>query len=109
GELEEWGRVEQRMDRIIGAAAEHGVSVLVDAEETWIQDPVDAVTMQMMKKYNTRRPVVYNTVQLYRWDRLQFLQDSTRHAWEGAFIPAMKLVRGAYMEKERKRAADRQY
>ena len=108
-EKEEWDRVESRMNRIIAVAASTKVSVLVDAEETWIQDPVDAVTMQMMKKYNRERPIVYNTVQLYRSDRLQFLKESFKEADNNSFILGVKLVRGAYMEKERARAAELNY
>lgn len=108
-EKAEWSRVITRMEKILSAAAEGGVSVLVDAEESWIQDPVDALTMQMMEKYNKQRAVVYNTIQLYRSDRLQFLKDSFRQAVEKGFLPAVKIVRGAYMEKERKRAARLNY
>jgi proline dehydrogenase len=103
-EKAEWGRVVERMERIIKAAAAGNVGVLVDAEETWIQDPVDAVTMQMMEKYNKDRAVVYNTIQLYRSDRLHFLKSSFEEALKKDFLLAVKLVRGAYMEKERKRA-----
>lgn len=108
-EKAEWNRVVERMERIIRTAAAGNVGVLVDAEETWIQDPVDAVTMQMMEKYNKERAVVYNTIQLYRSDRLQFLKDSFDQAQQKNFILAVKLVRGAYMEKERKRAIELNY
>jgi proline dehydrogenase len=80
---------------------------LVDAEETWIQDPVDTLTMLMMEQYNRGRTVVYNTIQLYRTDRLTFLQDSFEAAEQRDFILGAKLVRGAYMEKERKRAHEK--
>jgi proline dehydrogenase len=83
--------------------------VLVDAEETWIQDPVDALTMQMMYRYNRQHPVVYNTIQLYRGDRLEFLRNSLKMARERSFFLGVKLVRGAYMEKERKRAKEMSY
>ncbi|MBC8033696.1 MAG: proline dehydrogenase family protein [Chitinophagaceae bacterium] len=106
-ERKEWDRVVQRMQRIVTAAADNNIGVLVDAEETWVQDPVDALTMQMMQKYNTQRAVVYNTIQLYRHDRLQFLKDSTGQSRIGQFIPGVKLVRGAYMEKERRRAMEK--
>jgi proline dehydrogenase len=108
-EKKEWERVYQRMEKIIDVAATNDVGVLVDAEETWIQDPVDALTMQMMKKYNTTKAVVYNTVQLYRHDRLQFLKDSHYQAKQQNFVLGAKLVRGAYMEKERKRAREMDY
>ena len=108
-EKAEWSRVVERMERIIGAASAGNVGVLVDAEETWIQDPVDAVTMQMMEKYNKERAVVYNTIQLYRRDRLQFLKNSFEESNRKNFLLAVKLVRGAYMEKERKRADELNY
>jgi proline dehydrogenase len=108
-EKEEWNRVHQRMMQICQAAAAEKIGVLVDAEETWIQDPVDALTMLVMDLFNKERVVVYNTIQLYRHDRLQFLKDSYDGAAEREFILGAKIVRGAYMEKERKRAVEKQY
>ena len=108
-EKEEWHRVRRRMMRICETAAEKKIGVLVDAEETWIQDPVDALTILMMDTFNKERSVVYNTIQHYRHDRLQFLKDSYTAAEERKFILGAKLVRGAYMEKERKRAAEKNY
>ncbi len=108
-EKEEWHRVRVRMLRICEAAAEKKIGVLVDAEETWIQDPVDALTILMMDTFNKNRTVVFNTMQLYRHDRLQFLKDSHEAAAERNFILGAKLVRGAYMEKERQRAIDKGY
>ena len=108
-EKEEWHRVRRRMMKICETAAEKKVGVLVDAEETWIQDPVDALTILMMDGFNKERAVVYNTIQHYRHDRLQFLKDSFEAAAERKFILGAKLVRGAYMEKERKRAEEKNY
>jgi proline dehydrogenase len=108
-EQEEWQRVEERMDAIIREAAQKNIGVLVDAEESWIQEPVDALTMEMMEKYNRSKAVVFNTIQLYRHDRLQFLKDSFSQADKKGFVLGAKLVRGAYMEKERVRAAERDY
>lgn len=105
----EWERVQQRMEKICAGAAEKNVGVLVDAEETWIQDPIDVLTILMMEKFNKTKPVVYNTVQLYRSDRLRFLKDSLEAAVLRNFILGAKLVRGAYMEKERKRAEEMKY
>ncbi|MDQ6813443.1 MAG: proline dehydrogenase family protein [Bacteroidota bacterium] len=104
-EIDEWKRVKERMFRICTAAAENNIGVLVDAEESWIQDPVDRLTMEMMEIFNKEKPVVYNTIQLYRHDRLDFLKLSYRIAQQQKFTLAVKLVRGAYMEKERSRAA----
>ena len=92
------------MEKICKAAIESNTGVLIDAEESWIQDPVDALTMQMMQKFNIEKPVVYNTVQLYRHDRLQFLKDSYEASGRNHYLLGIKPVRGAYMEKERKRA-----
>ncbi len=108
-EREEWQRVVNRLDRIVAAASEHKVGVLIDAEDSWIQDPVDAVTMQMMEKYNREKAVIFNTAQLYRHDRFEFIQKSHEMAVEKGFHLGMKLVRGAYMEKERERAAKMNY
>ena len=106
-EKEEWHRVRHRMMQICETAADKKIGVLVDAEETWIQDPVDALTILMMDTFNKERVVVYNTIQHYRHDRLQFLKDSYQAAEERKFILGAKLVRGAYMEKERKRAGEK--
>ncbi len=108
-EKEEWHKVRTRMLEICEEAAAKNIGVLVDAEETWIQDPVDALTMLMMDMLNKQKAVVYNTLQLYRHDRLQFLKDSYAAAAERNFILGAKLVRGAYMEKERERASSMNY
>ncbi|MEO6905170.1 MAG: proline dehydrogenase family protein [Ginsengibacter sp.] len=108
-EKKEWERVVARLNKICRIAAESNIGVLIDAEESWIQDSVDAVTMQMMQEFNLQKAVVYNTSQLYRNDRLQFIKDSCRFAKENNFILGMKLVRGAYMEKERKRSEELNY
>lgn len=108
-EKEEWQRVQQRMLRICRVASEKNVGVLVDAEETWIQDPVDIITILMMEQFNRRKIIVYNTVQLYRHDRLKFLEDLLEAAESRHFFLGAKLVRGAYMEKERKRALEMGY
>lgn len=108
-EINEWDRVKVRMERILAIAAKHHVGVLVDAEESWIQDPVDALTMQMMEKYNREKGIVYNTIQLYRHDRLEFLKVSHEQSVHKKFKLGVKLVRGAYMEKERARALTMNY
>jgi proline dehydrogenase len=108
-EIAEKDRVYDRMYRICEAAAEKGIGVLVDAEESWIQDPVDRLVIDMMSIFNKERPIVYNTIQLYRHDRLQFLKMSHRIAKQKQFKLAVKLVRGAYMEKERERAIEKGY
>ena len=108
-ELNEWQRVVDRTVKICEAASKTSVGFLVDAEETWIQDPLDALTMLMMDKYNREKLVIYNTLQMYRHDRLEFLHKSYDAAKERNFLLGMKLVRGAYMEKERARAEEKGY
>lgn len=108
-EKDEWERVVERVTKICEIADAKNIGVLVDAEETWIQDPVDALTILMMDKFNKTKAVVYNTIQLYRHDRLAFLKDSFVAAEARNFILGAKLVRGAYMEKERRRAAEKHY
>ncbi|MCH5597271.1 proline dehydrogenase family protein [Niabella ginsengisoli] len=95
--------------RVCEKAAEKNIGMLVDAEETWIQDPVDALVMLMMDSFNKENPIIYNTIQHYRHDRLMFLKDCIDAAKERNFILGVKLVRGAYMEKERKRAEEEGY
>jgi len=105
----EWHNVQERLIRICKAGAQKNVGVFIDAEETWIQDPIDVITILMMEQFNKSKVVVYNTLQLYRHDRLQFLRDSYEAAVQRNFILGAKIVRGAYMEKERKRAEQMNY
>ena len=108
-EIAEWDRVRERMFAICEVAAEKNIGVLIDAEESWIQDPVDRLTIEMMENFNKEKVIVYNTIQLYRHDRLHFLKLSHRIALEQKFMFGIKLVRGAYMEKERERAYEKGY
>ncbi len=104
-----WNRLKERMYAICEVAATNNIGILIDAEETWIQDPIDRLAIELMGVYNKEKVIVYNTYQLYRSDRLRFLQLSHKIATEGNFILGAKLVRGAYMEKERARAASMSY
>jgi len=109
-ELEEWNRVLFRMETIAKTGTNSNVGVTIDAEETWIQDPVDAMVCLMMDKYNRDgKCIVYNTVQLYRHDRLAFTRAMLEAARDRNFILGVKLVRGAYMERERRRAEEKGY
>lgn len=103
-EAEEYERGKARVDRVCKAAFESNIGVHVDAEHSWIQGAVDDIAWEMSRRYNQERPIVINAVQLYRKGRLQFLKDSLEHARENSYLCAVKLVRGAYMEKERARA-----
>ena len=104
-----WERVYARIDHICQAAADNNIMVLVDAEESWIQIPVDSLTDAMMERYNREKVIVFNTFQMYRHDRLVFLQTSFDVARSKGYQLGAKLVRGAYMEKERARAAEKGY
>jgi len=98
-----------RLDAICSLAHQQGVTIFVDAEETWVQDCIDLMVEKMMIKYNEESAVIYNTFQMYRKDRLQFLKDSHQKALVDGYILGAKLVRGAYMIKERARALDKSY
>jgi proline dehydrogenase len=108
-DIGEYRNVLKRLDAVCYHAAKKGVSVFIDAEETWIQDTIDHLVWLMMKRYNKKRVVVYNTFQMYRHDRLQFLTESFDRAKQEGFLLGAKLVRGAYMEKERTRAEEMAY
>ncbi len=104
GEQKEFDRVKARFDEICAYGASKGVPVMIDSEESWIQGMVDALVEDLMFRYNTEKPIVFNTLQMYRHDRLHYLQNFIERARQRGIFPAFKLVRGAYMEKERARA-----
>lgn len=104
-----WERIHTRVSEICEYAHSIGQPIFIDAEESWIQDAIDRLATEMMEKFNRDSVIVYNTIQLYRKDRLQFLKDSRRAATEGEYFLGVKLVRGAYLEKERERAAEEGY
>ncbi|HXF42587.1 MAG TPA: proline dehydrogenase family protein, partial [Pyrinomonadaceae bacterium] len=99
-------RIHSRVNEICEAAHKLGQPVFIDAEESWIQDAIDRLATEMMERYNRETPIVYNTIQLYRKGRLEYLKQSRRQAKADGYFYAVKLVRGAYMEKERNRAAE---
>jgi len=105
----EWTLVQGRVERICNAGAAAGVPVLIDAEESWMQPAIDDMADAMMARYNGSRAIVFNTLQLYRHDRLAFLRASHAKAMAGNYHLGVKLVRGAYMEKERERAKEKGY
>ena len=108
-ENEEWNRVVARFDKVCKPDKESDVIVLIDAEESLMQDAADNLVMQMMQKYNTEKPIVYNTLQMYRHDRIDYLKAQTKLAQENNYFLGFKLVRGAYMEKENERAESKGY
>jgi proline dehydrogenase len=105
----EWQKVQARVKAICEKAFNANVPVMIDAEESWIQDTIDGLALDMMRLYNKEKVVVYNTYQLYRHDKLASLKADFTVADKEGFILGAKLVRGAYMEKERKRAAEKGY
>jgi proline dehydrogenase len=102
-------RIHDRVVEICEAAYAIRQPVFIDAEETWYQDAVDRMAMEMMARFNQEEAIIYNTIQLYRTDRLQHLKDSRRQSLKDGYIYAAKLVRGAYMEKERAHARENGY
>ncbi len=105
----EYRNILKRMDAICYTAKEKKVAIFFDAEESWVQDTIDHLVNMMMRRYNKESAIVYNTFQLYRHDRLSYLMESFDKAKKIGYIFGAKLVRGAYMEKERKRAKERGY
>ena len=105
----EWKLAMERVRLICEAGKENNVPIFVDAEETWFQDAIDEMVEGLMKTYNRERAMIFNTVQLYRKDRLNYLKVSAAQAQKEGFKLGVKLVRGAYMEKERERAKEQGY
>lgn len=108
-EQEEWNRVVARYEKVCKTAYEKDVALLIDSEETWMQDAADELVASMMQKYNKEKAIVFNTLQMYRWDRLDYLKKLHERAKAEGFYIGMKLVRGAYMEKENERAQEKGY
>jgi proline dehydrogenase len=104
-EQTEYDNMLKRLDALCSMAREHHVGLFIDAEESWIQNTIDDLANLMMARYNQAAPTVYNTFQLYRHDRLAYLKQSLQMAERGGYLLGAKLVRGAYMDKERARAA----
>lgn len=108
-EVNEWERVVNRFDTASNAALKANIKLLIDAEESWMQNAADQLCEKMMAIYNTESAVVFNTLQCYRWDRLDFLKEAHRKAKKGGYKLGYKIVRGAYLEKENERAAEKGY
>ena len=102
-------RIHNRVAEICEYAYSLGQPVFIDAEDSWIQDAIDRIATEMMERFNREQPIVFNTLQMYRTDRLQYLKNARRQAKLDGYILAVKLVRGAYMEKERERAVEKGY
>ena len=108
-EKEEWQRVVNRYDKVCKKAHDLEVSILIDGEESWMQGAADELAEAMMRKYNQKKAIVFNTLQTYRWDRLDYLKRLHKDALENNYFIGMKVVRGAYMEKENDRAEEKGY
>lgn len=108
-EKEEWQKVVFRFDEVCKMAFQKNVMLMADAEETWMQNAADELLFEMMKKYNQQKAIVWNTIQMYRTGRLEYLAKDLKRAQENNFFLGYKFVRGAYMEKERNRAAENNY
>ena len=108
-EQQEWNRVVARFEKVCQTAHEKDVALLIDGEESWMQDAADELVAEMMQKYNQEKAIVFNTLQMYRWDRLDYLKKLHERAKAEGFYIGMKLVRGAYMEKENARAQEKGY
>lgn len=108
-EKSEWIAIVNRFSEICDKAKQYRVPVLIDAEESWIQDAVDNLVEELMEKYNSENATVFNTLQMYRHDRMNYLKELHKKARQKKFHIGLKIVRGAYMEKERERAEEHNY
>lgn len=108
-EASEWRRIVERFEMVCKTAHANDVALLIDAEESWMQDAADDLVAEMMRKYNKEKAIVFNTLQMYRWDRMDYLKKLHDQARQEGFYIGMKVVRGAYMEKENKRAEEKGY
>ena len=108
-ENEQWERIKNRFEKVCASGKLNNVKILIDAEESWIQDAVDDLILELMQTFNTDALIVYSTLQTYRWDRLDYLKEIHAKAKQNNFKLGFKVVRGAYMEKERNRAKELGY
>lgn len=108
-EQNEWDRVVNRYETVSKAAFDNDVMLLIDSEETWMQQAADDLVTRMMAKYNKQKPIVFNTLPMYRQDRLDYLKAQHKIAQENGYYVGYKLVRGAYLEKENDRAKEKGY
>ena len=108
-EQADWELVKNRFHSICKAAYDQNIPLLIDGEESWMQDAADALVLEMMKTYNKDQVLIYNTLQAYRWDRMDYIKDLLEQSKYDGFKVGIKLVRGAYMEKERLRAKNYGY
>jgi proline dehydrogenase len=103
-EQREWDKIKNRLEAICEASHQADKPIYIDAEETWIQFAIDRLAEEMMSKYNKKKAIVFTTLQLYRWDRIDYFEKLIKQARSGSYKLGIKIVRGAYLEKERERA-----
>jgi len=103
-EQQAWSRLQHRLEEICEAAYQAGKPIYVDAEESWVQGSMDRLAEEMMSKYNQEKAIVFTTLQMYRWDRIDYLKQLIARAASASYQLGIKFVRGAYLEKERERA-----
>ncbi|KDN56288.1 proline dehydrogenase family protein [Flavobacterium seoulense] len=108
-EQKEWSNVIARFEKVCQTAHQKKLAILIDAEESWLQTTADGLILKMMRQYNKEKAIVYNTLQMYRWDRMDYLKEIHQTAKNEGFHIGIKLVRGAYMEKENERAEENNY
>lgn len=99
----------KRVNTLCKAAYDADIPILIDAEDSWLQKFIDDVVTENQQQFNKEKAIVFNTLQMYRWNRLDFLKQSVEHASENKYFYGVKFVRGAYMEKERERAKEKGY
>ncbi|MFM8786424.1 MAG: proline dehydrogenase family protein [Bacteroidota bacterium] len=104
-QIEAFHRGKGRVMNLLRKASDMQCPIMIDAEESWLQDPIDQIAMEASVEFNRSKAIVIQTLQLYRHDRLEYLDQCLKHAQEEGYVPGFKVVRGAYMEKERERAA----
>lgn len=108
-EEKQWLKVIERYEVVSKAAYDCDISLLIDAEQFWMQEAADILCERMMEKYNKEKPIIFNTLQCYRWDRMDYLKEQHRKAKAGGYKLGFKVVRGAYMEQENERAIEKGY
>lgn len=108
-EQNQWKRITERFEEASKKAFACDVRLLIDSEHSWMQDAADQLCEEMMEKYNKEKPIVFNTLQLYRWDRFEYLKKEHQKAKEKGYKLGFKIVRGAYLEVENERAAEKNY
>lgn len=108
-EEQQWQNIVSRYEVVSKTAADRNIRLLIDAEHSWMQGAADMLCEQLMEKYNKETPIVFNTLQLYRWDRFDYLKKEHQKAKEGGYKIGFKIVRGAYLEVENERAKEKGY